>query len=117
MALPQPGIMASLPTGLDVASYLGGADDPTLVSLCNQHVVMVAAMARSYTRGKGFMGGANQHEPFEDVAAVIIVAAARMVSNPEQVDTQHGSSSIRGGFKGWSLAELMVLNAYRGRAA
>lgn len=101
------------PTGQTVADFLGGGDDPSLVSLAGQHVAIVTAMARTYVRGNGF----SVDGPSEDLAAVITTAAARMVSNPEQVDTQVGSTSIRGGFKGWSLAELFVLNAYRGRSA
>lgn len=101
------------PTGQTVADFLGAGDDTTLVSLASQHVAIVTAMARSYTRGNGFTEG----EPSVDIAAVITTATARMIANPEQVDTMVGSTSIRGGFRGWSLAELFVLNAWRGRAA
>lgn len=101
------------PTGQTVADFLGGGDDATLVALANQHVVIITAMARAYVRGNGF----TVDGPAEDIAAVITTATARLLANPEQIDTQHGSSSVRGGFKGWSLAETFVLNAYRGRAA
>lgn len=101
------------PTGQTVADFLGNGDDVELVALASQHVLIVTAMARTYVRGNGFADG----DVSEDIAAVITTATARMVANPEQVDTQVGSTSIRGGFKGWSLAELFVLNSYRGRAA
>lgn len=104
--------MAS-PTGQTVADFLGGGDDTELVALASQHVLIVTAMARTYVRGNGF----THDDPSEDIAAVITTATARMVANPEQIDTQVGGTSIRGGFKGWSLAELFVLNSYRGRAA
>lgn len=101
------------PTGKTVADFLGAGDDATLVALAGQHVAIITAMARSYVRGNGF----TVDGPAEDIAAVITTATARMIANPEQVDTQVGSTSIRGGFKGWSLAELYVLNAHRGRSA
>ncbi len=101
------------PTGQTVADFLGAGDDPALVALAGQHVVIVTALARTYCRGNGFTGAV----PADDIAAVITTATARLVANPEQLDTQVGSTAVRGGFKGWSLAETFVLNAYRGRAA
>lgn len=101
------------PTGRTVADFLGAGNDPALVALAGQHVTVVTAMCRAYVRGNGFDGA----EPAADLAAVITAAAARLVANPEQIDTQAGSTSVRGGFRGWSLAELFVLDAYRGRAS
>lgn len=103
----------STPTGTTVAEFLGVVDDPEVVSLAAQHVLIITAMARTYTRGNGF----TADDISEDIAAVITVATARMVANPEQLDAQMGNVMVRGGFKGWSLAELFVLNSYRGRAA
>ena len=55
-----------------------------------------------------------------DVAAVLVTATARMMTNPGQIarDSTAGpfSESIRGGFVGWSLAETFVLNRYRKRS-
>jgi hypothetical protein len=99
-------------TGATVASFLGRGDDPTLVALAEQHAVIVTAMARSYTRGQGFTGS----EPADDIAAVITTATARLVANPEQLSTDVGSVSIRGGWQGWNVAELATLNRYRVRA-
>lgn len=102
-------------TGQDVADFLASGDRPEMVALAGQHVQIVTAMARSYTRGAGFtvLG-----EPFEDVAAVITTATARLVDNPEQkIEKSVGPVSSRGGFHGWSLAETFVLNRYRKRAA
>lgn len=98
-----------MPTGQDVADFLGRGDDSSLVDLAAQHVTIVKAMAYAYTRGRGFAEG----EPSEDVAAVIVTATARLVSNPEQLPSDVGNVSIRGGFTGWSLAETFVLNRYR----
>ncbi len=99
--------------GYDVAAFLGQDGDTALVALADQHVSIVTALARSYTRGKGFTAG----EPAEDVAAVIVTATARLMANPEQLGYQRGSVSLAGGFTGWSLAETFVLNRYRKRAA
>ncbi|MGV9827012.1 hypothetical protein [Gordonia sp. NPDC003429] len=102
----------SAPTGADVAAFLGQGDDETLVALADQHVTIVAAMVRSFTRGNGFVDA----EPNDELAAVITVAAARLTANPEQIATTTGSVAVNGGFTGWTLAELFVLNRYRKRA-
>lgn len=99
-------------TGADVAAFLGQGDDTTLVALAGQHVTIVTAMARAYTRDNGFTG----NEPADDIAAVITTATARLVANPEQIATTTGSVAVNGGFTGWTLAELFVLNRYRKRA-
>ena len=100
-------------TGQQVADFLGQGDDPTLVALAEQHATIITALARSYTRDQGFTGT----EPADDIAAVITTATARLVANPEQIPTDIGSVSLRGGFTGWTLAELFVLNRYRKRAS
>lgn len=99
------------PTGQDVADFLGQGDNAELVALAGQHVVIIAAMAQAYTRGKGFdpiAGGAA-----DDIAAVITTATARLVANPEQLETRVGEVSVKGSFTGWTLAESFVLNRYR----
>ncbi|MFD3038352.1 hypothetical protein [Mycolicibacterium senegalense] len=100
-------------TGQDVADFLGQGTDTTLVALAQEHATIITAMARAYTRDRGFTGT----EPADDIAAVITTATARLVANPEQIPTDIGSVSIRGGFTGWTLAELFVLNRYRKRAS
>lgn len=101
-----------MPTGQDVADFLGQGTDTTLVALAGEVVPVITAMVRAYTRGRGFDDG----DPNDELAAVITTASARMVANPEQVDTKVGSTEIRGGFRGFNLAELFVLNRYRKRA-
>lgn len=86
------------------------ADDPALV----EAVEVMTALARVHTRGRGFHG--DDH-PMADVAAVIVTASARLHSNPEQVDSGVAEVWTRGGFVGFSLPELLVLNARRGTAA
>lgn len=100
-------------TGAQVAAFLGQGDDTQLVALAGQAVNVVTAMARAYTRDEGFTGA----DPNEQIAAVITTAAARLAVHPEQLATDVGSVSVRGGFSGWTLAELFVLNRYRKRAA
>lgn len=99
-------------TGQDVAAFLGQGDDTQLVALAGQHVLIITAMVRAYTRDNGFTGD----EPNADVAAVITTATSRLVANPEQLAYNVGEPGFRGGFTGWSLAETFVLNRYRVRA-
>lgn len=98
--------------GDGVASFLGRGDDDKLAALASQHAAIVTALARSYTRGRGFVGA----EPAEDVSAVIVTATARLIANPEQLAADYGSVSMRTGWQGWNLAEQIVLNRYRVRA-
>lgn len=97
--------------GMRVATLMGFEDDPEFVILATEQSAIIKALAKSYTRGGGFVAG----EPLEDVAAVIVTASARLAANPEQIAYQVGAVAFRGGFEGWSLAELAVLNRYRKR--
>lgn len=98
------------PTPQDVAAFLGRGDDPTVLAAAGEALPIVEAMARAYTRDKGFD---DTDGPRADVAAVLVTATARLLGNPEQVDVTVGDWSVRGGFVGWSLAETFVLNRYR----
>ena len=98
-------------TGETIAAFLGQGTDHELVALAEQHVPIITAMARAYTRDNGFTP-----DPADDIAAVITTATARLVANPEQIATTTGSVAVNGGFTGWTLAELFVLNRYRKRA-
>lgn len=99
-------------TGQTVANFLGQGADGGLVTLAQDHAAIVTQMARAYTRDGGFTDGV----PNVEIAAVITTAAARLVSNPEQLATTVGTVSIRGGFSGWTLAERLTLNRYRKQA-
>lgn len=102
------------PTGATIAAFLGQGSDTTLVALAEEHVKIVTAMARAYTRDQGFD---EAGVPADDIAAVITTATARLVVNPEQVsESTIGSYAVKGSFAGWTLAELFVLNRYRKRA-
>lgn len=96
-------------TGQLVADFLGGGTDASLVTLAGTHAEVVTQMCRAYTRDGGFAAGV----PNDDIAAVIVTAAARLVSNPQQLANDVGNVSMRGGFNGFSLTERLVLNRYR----
>lgn len=78
----------------------------------------ITAMARAYTRGRGFTDGGG--EPNEEIAAVILTASARLASNAQQVSRGRTvgpfMEDFRSYFNGWTLAEQAVLNRYRVRA-
>lgn len=99
-------------TGQRVANFLGQGDDSAVVALAEEITPVVTSFARSYTRSRGFVAGA----PNDEIGNVIVTASARMVANPEQIPTDVGSVSLRGGFNGWTLAELFVLNRFRVKA-
>lgn len=105
------------PIGQDVADFLGQSDDAALVALAAEHVRIVAAMVRSYTRGNGFDPATG--DPADDVAAVITTATARLVNNPEQLGREQlGDYAVTPSpFAGWTLTETFVLNRYRRRTA
>lgn len=91
------------PTGEDVAAFLGAPVE------AESHVGVITEYARAFTRGNGFYPGGIA----EPLADVILAAAARLVSNPDQLDIQVGSVRRATYFQGWTLAEQRVLNDYR----
>lgn len=102
-------------TGWDVAAFMGQVGDAGFLDLATQHVMVVQALARGYTRGRGFDPATG--DPADDLAAVITCATARLLANPEQLMTTVGGVTTGNGFAGWSLAETFILNRYRKRAA
>lgn len=101
-------------TGTDVATFLGLGDDPELVALAGEHVTIITAMVRAYTRDRGFLINGN---PNDELSAVITTATARLVANPEQLRGSVGGTQMLDGFNGFSLAETFVLNRWRRKAA
>lgn len=93
----------------DVADFLGRGDDREAVALAGEALPIVTAMARAYTRGRGFIG----NEPNAEIAAVLVTATARMLANPGQIAYTVGGVQMGAGFQGWSLAETFVLSRYR----
>lgn len=109
------------PRAQDVAAFLG-VDDPATMSKAEQHVPIVTAFVRAYTRGGGFdgdgTGTGGGYYPNQDVAAVITSATARLVQNPSLARSQTtGPYSVSPGIlDGFTLPELAVLHQYRRRA-
>lgn len=108
----------SLPTEAHVAAFLDWP--PDTVEQIAPHLASVTVLARSYTRGVGFselVDGTRLCQ--EDVAAVIIGATARSVTNPEHVVRQEVGTwnAVPHRFEGWTLHEQHVLHAYRRRTA
>lgn len=104
-------------TGQDVADFVGRGTDPETVAAAGEIVPIITAMCRAYCRGRGF----TDDQPADDLQAVITTASARMLANPGQLT--HTSTigpfteTVTGGFTGWTLAELFVLNRYRATAS
>lgn len=108
---PEPGEPSAM--AKRVASFLGQGDFTGMVALAEEHVQIITEMARAYTRDGGFdIAG----DPNENVAAVIVTATARLLSNPGQLRGSIGGVQTLDGFTGWSLAETFVLNRYRKKA-
>lgn len=109
----------------EVAVHLGreaadGSPDPATVALARGHVETVAAYAHAYTFGRGFTVDIDGNgEPAHDVARVIVAAAARLTTNPEQVTayTAADYSERPAVFTGWTVAEQGVLHRWRRRWA
>ncbi|BCI92750.1 hypothetical protein NIIDMKKI_79560 [Mycobacterium kansasii] len=99
-------------TEADVAGLLN-----TKISSPGAAIPIITAMAKAYTRGRGF--GANG-APNDEIAAVITTAAARLAANTRQSNVSTTMPDIaidrRSFFNGWTLAEQFVLNRYRVRA-
>lgn len=106
--------MDDLPTPADVAALLDWPQDtePQIAP----HLSLVTTYARSYTRGAGFL---DDEECEADLAAVIMSACIRSVSNPAGASRiEIGSySELPAKFNGWTLIEQYVLHSYRRRSA
>lgn len=77
-------------------------------------ISQITVMARAYTRGNGFdIDG----EPCDELAAVIVTAAARLAANGSGTMYRKKVDDVeiefRSSFQGWTLAEMAVLNRYR----
>ncbi len=107
--------LADFPTGADVVTYLGSGD----TARAGAHVGHMTAIVRAYTRGRGFYEGVPP-QMAADLAAVIVTATARLVTNPgsiRETSVTGVASQTFNEFRGFNLAELMVLNSHRRRAA
>lgn len=109
---PEPGRADMV---LRVLRKLDRADDVELIDACTEHVELVTEYVRGYTRGRGFDPATD--EPARGLQAVIVGAAAKLTSNPDQLTSYTaGDYSERGALLiGWTLPELAVLNNFRRR--
>lgn len=101
--------------GVLVCEFLG-QDDEDFRARADATARFVGQLAFSYTRGRGFVYDdfKGQYLVNEDIVAVIVVATARLMSNPAQVDSESADGwSSSGGFRGWTIPEMKVLNSYR----
>lgn len=92
--------------GRDVADM-----DPAEVLTARDHAMVVLEYVKGYTRDRGFVG----YAPHRSIQAVIVSAAARLFTNPEQLTYYStGDYSERPAtMTGWTHAELGVLRRFR----
>lgn len=105
-------------------AWLGWVPDAELTAQAEKHVKSATLAARSYCRSAGWEEVVISTSPLvtewhcpEDVREVIISAAARSLSNPEQAREVSAGTfrSAPGSFWSWSLTEALILNGYRKR--
>lgn len=103
------------PTAQQVAEYLGQGSSDQVVALAGVHLPLITEMARTHTRGVGFADAL----PNAAISAVIVSATARIVANPDSVQSSQAGPFMerRTVFQGWTLLERSVLDAHRRRAA
>lgn len=94
-----------------VVKHTAALEDSDATELASAHVGVVLEYVRGYTRGRGFHGMI----PERDLQAVIVAAAARLFTNPEQVASfTMGDYSERPAIlAGWTMAEMGVLRRHR----
>lgn len=111
----EPETPEDHPLAAREAAYLGRPGDRATIDLANAHLPIVTAFVYGYTRGRGFT---TDGDPRPDLAAVIVSAAARLVSNPEQLHqyTTGDYTERPAVLNGWTLTELAVLHNHRKRA-
>jgi len=118
---PEPEPEPAEPTfGDRVAKFLGRGDDVRVVALGNEHGPVIEQFVNAYVRGNGVtVDPETLALTFPaDLQAVIVTATARLVVNPAQLEREtYDGYSATGGFRGFSLPELAVLNRYRRRSA
>lgn len=110
--------------GQHVAELLGRSGDSDFVQQAQDSAEAAYEFIKAYTRGRGFGPENPGHDPEEpdaippDIRAVIITAAARLVTNPAQLEREEYDQYLAvGAFHGFSLAEFYVLNRWRRRTA
>lgn len=96
-------------------ALVGGDVDP---AHGQQALHMATMYAHAYTRGRGFTDGV----PNDEIEAVVVSVAARIMANPQNVATTTSTAgpfteqTTYGKWSGFNLLEQAVLNRYRVRA-
>jgi hypothetical protein len=118
---PEPEPEPTPPTiGDRIAAFLGRSDDARIVALGNEHAPVIEQFVNAYVRGNGVtVDPETLALTFPaDLQAVIVTSTARLVVNPAQLEREtYDGYSATGGFHGFNLPELAVLNRYRRRSA
>lgn len=109
---PDFGLITTDALGDLLGRPVDGDEEPQAIAA----LMTVSAYAAAHTRGRGFISAS---EAREDIAAVVVAAAARLYVNPDQLEqyTTGDYSARPAVFKGWTLAERAVLDRYRRKAA
>ena len=106
--------------GADVAKFMGRSADSAFAAQAHEHVQIVAQIVNAYVRGPGATWGDVDGVILlpDDLRAVVITATARLVGNPQQLESESADGyAARGSFKSFSLAEQSILHRYRRRVA
>ena len=102
-------------TNTDLVKWLGqDTTDTALMAQATQAITAASAMIDAYCRG-AHLKASGATRPGVD--AVVLMASARMLANPEGLRYSTGVVTFNDAFAGFTLAEQMVLNRYRRRAA
>ena len=97
-------------TAAALTAYLGTTPNTAQVEAV---LSIVTAQVKSYTRGNGWVGD----QPAEDIKAVILTVAARLLVNPTQAKAEGMDAlTVTHAAPGFTIPELFVLNRYRDRA-
>lgn len=94
-----------------VLTHTAAETSTDATELASAHVGVVLEYVKGYTRGRGFHGMV----PERDLQAVIVAAASRLFTNPEQVGsfTMGDYSERPAVLAGWTMAEMGVLRRHR----
>lgn len=101
------------PTVSDLSGLLGETVDSSRGAAV---LSIVSAMAKAYTRGRGW----TDDTPVEEIRAVILTASARLLSNSRglQYSESAGPESVdyRSAFTGWTVPERICMDRWRVKA-
>lgn len=100
-------------TPADLLAFLGQQSDSGLQAQAQRSITVASSVIGAYCRDRHLDGEGNPRPGIDDV---VLTVAARLYANPEQINYDSGSVSMRGGLAGFTLTEQAVLNRYRKKA-